>query len=141
MSNGKTTLTIRSGAFNDPDWQNTNSHDGQEYAYRFDGPSVGDHKGKGRFKSALGFPPGKNPKKVYDVDLVSADENNRYEIDHVDVRYGGSQFTVGSFSKYKAQLDNANSGYQQGFYCIVVKDTLNNDGLIDCDPMITNDPH
>lgn len=140
MSNGKTTLTVRFGALNDSDWQNTNSHGGQEYAYQFEGPTVGDHKGKGKFKSVLGFPPGKHAKKDYEIELVSGDQSNRYEIDHVDVHYGGNQFTGAKVSKLKAKLDNANTRYQQGFYCIIVKDTTNGE-LIDCDPMITNDPH
>ena len=137
MSNGKTTLTVRYGAIDDADWQNTNSRGGQEYAYRFDGPNVNDHKGKGRFKSVLGFPPARNPKKDYEVELAG---DERFEIDHVDVHYGGNQFTGSKVSKSKAKLDNANSRYQQAFYCIVVKDTSSNGDLIDCDPMISNDP-
>ena len=142
MSNGKTTLTVRFGAIDSADWQNTTSHGGKDYAYRFDGATAKnhDHKGKGKFKSVLGFPPGSHPKKTYEVDLVSDDPNTgRFEIDHVDVHYGGNQFTGAKVSKLKAKLDNANSGYQQGFYCIVVRDTANDD-LIDCDPMISNDP-
>ena len=142
MSNGKTTLTIRSGSIDSDDWQNTTSHGGKDYVYRFDGPTGdkdNDHKGKGKFKSVLGFPPGNHAPKDYEVELLDEDDKHRFEIDHVDVLYGGSQFKGAKVSKSKAKLDNANKRYQQAFYCIVVKDTANNE-LIDCDPMISNDP-
>jgi hypothetical protein len=134
MSNGSTNLHVASGLQTSGVWQYTTDDNLALYAYRFDGPNQ-DHKGNGHFKSVIPKPGNPQPKQ-YDIKLASP----QFEIVHIEVHYGGTQFHGMVKNHSHAVIDNANNQCRQSVYCVFVRDKSNG-AVIYCDPMITNDPH
>jgi predicted nucleic acid-binding Zn finger protein len=120
-------LAVRTGQPPDGDWHATRGSEEKIYSYRF----LGGKKGRGHLNTLEG-----TDEKFYVVRLKSKE----YVIHSVSFTSDFGQLTHLNKGDcgHEAKIHNKNTRAMQAYYHVVVR---NADGeLIDCDPMISNDP-
>ncbi|MUV13124.1 hypothetical protein [Noviluteimonas gilva] len=120
-------LAVRRGDPPDGDWHATRGDKDQIYSYRF----LGGKKGRGHLNTMEC-----SGEKFYVVRLKSKE----YVIDSVSFTSHFEQLThlEKDSCGHEATIHNKNTRAMQAYYHVVVRSA---DGeLIDCDPMISNDP-
>jgi hypothetical protein len=131
-------LEVMRGDPPDGDWRATTAihKDAKEpYAYRFDGGK----KGRGHLNAQVG-----DGAQVYTVKLKQSDRSQskaKYEIESVSFSGDSNaqlEWVRQDSDGDHATISNQNEYAMQAYYIVVVR---RDDGfLIDCDPMISNDP-
>jgi hypothetical protein len=128
-------LEVMRGAPPDGAWARAKTSDGQPYAYSFEGGK----KGAGHLNSQVG-----DGAQVYTVKLKPNDKaqsKSKYAIERVDISgddKGQLEMVEKDRSDNHATIFNKNELEMQAYYLVVVR---RDDGvLIECDPMISNDP-
>ncbi|MGO4550907.1 hypothetical protein AB4059_07370 [Lysobacter sp. 2RAF19] len=131
-------LEVMRGDPPDGDWRATTAihKDAKEpYSYRFDGGK----KGRGHLNAQVG-----DGKQLYSVKLKQTDRSqSKSKYDIHSVTFSGDdnaqlKWVKKDSSDNHATISNENEYAMQAYYLVVVQ---RDDGfLIDCDPMISNDP-
>ena len=131
-------LEVMRGDPPDGDWRATTANgkdDKEPYAYRFDGGK----KGRGHLNAQVGEGP-----QFYTVKLSQDDgskSKSKYQIKSISFAGDGNdqlEVVEADSSDHHKTIYNKNEFAMQAYYVVVVR---RDDGaLIDCDPMISNDP-